>query len=187
MKASKLYFTLIISFFSISSSFAQLELKAGPLGLLFDSPDISIEYIANKDFGLQSTLGVDYGDFDNSATGESRIGASLNLNGKYYFKPKVAADGFYAGIYSGVEYIKTETSIRGFNSVIARVPDSGYVFSAGMNIGYKWLGKRNLLFEMAVGAGRSFGEAADRLLNAGQIDGMWMIAIGYRFDGKKER
>ncbi len=183
MKFLKFVLSIIVMTITYGAH-AQFELKAGPIGLLFDSPDISGEYLINQDIGIQATLGLDYGDFNLNYDQSSKVGVAARLQAKFYFKPKIKADGFYAGLYAGPEFLSveyTDWDVLGNNQVNE---EKGTIFSAGMLIGYKWLGKRNILFEMAGGAGRNYGELANDVINTGQYDFMWLIAIGYRFNKK---
>ena len=80
----------------------------------------------------------------------------FNLSGKYYFNPKRRIDGFHVGAFVG--------NFGGEESV-------GLGFLAGTKI----LSRKNILFEIGAGLGRSFD---DGVVAYGKLH------IGYRF-GKK--
>ena len=171
---------ILLTFFISSQMLAQVELKVGPLGLLFESPDISGEYLFNDDFSLEATLGLDLGDFDSSFGRYDRRGFSTLLELKYFFKTREGADRFYTSFYAGPEYIKLDDDFETLN---------GTLFTAGMMLGYKWVGKRNVIFEAALGGGRNYGSLQSEGRNFDSelrrpVDFRWKLAIGYRFNNK---
>jgi hypothetical protein len=66
--------------------------------------------------------------------------------------------------------------------------------SLGLLIGQKWVSKKNIVFELALGVGRAFvntiedgssGEDYGGLLF--DLDVMGLLAVGYRFGGSKDK
>lgn len=81
-----------------------------------------------------------------------------NLSGKYYFDPVRGIDKFHVGLFMGVQ----------------EVPGIGFL------AGYKFLSRKNVVFELGLGIGRSFD---------GGAVGYGKVHLGYRFNkkaGKKE-
>jgi hypothetical protein len=76
----------------------------------------------------------------------------FNISGKYYFNPVRRIDGFHIGMYGG------------------NIADGS--MGVGFLIGYKWLSRKNVLFELGIGGGRSFE-------GAGSVYGK--AHVGYRF------
>lgn len=181
----KLIVLAMFAFAISNTTVAQIELKINPIGLLFNSPDLSAEYIVNEDIGLEFGLGFEYGT--QNLTDLKKSGFNVFLAGKYYFSPDDGADKFYAGAYLRPRTRKfTDDDNDGF--------DFGYkqsAFAAGILVGYKWVGARGILFELGFGAGRAFGDKItynDSNNNSEEVDGFGVdilgrLAVGYRFGG----
>jgi len=184
----KLIVLALFAITSIGSINAQVDLKINPLGILFNRPEFSAEYLVNEDIGVEATIGIVYGknvvDLDQS-------GYRLTLLGKYYFSPDDGNDKFYAGAYLGPRSRKITNSYEDFTGASV---DSGYkvsAFAAGVVVGYKWVSARGILFELGFGAGRAFGEKLtwNDDDSSGDFDGFGFdvigtLAVGYRFGGK---
>jgi len=146
----------IVMIFTVSLS-AQIDLKINPIGLLFNSPDISAEYMVSDELGVQLSLGLDYGKIAGSGIlgiDAKKSGYRVNIMGKYYFSPDDGCDKFYAGLYLGPRSRKvkyTEDATFNLNYKIS-------AFTAGLATGYKWVGDSGFVFEIGIGAGRAFGE-----------------------------
>ena len=129
---------------------AQTELKMNHIGTLLDFFTVVFEIPVNKNFGLETEL-IFVAD-------ENQIGGGAILHGKYYFDPDFSIDRVFIGFYSGG---------FGTTEVIA-----GFGFEAG----YKWLGKRNVIFELGFGGGRV--TSGTSFIPYGRI------MFGYRFQKK---
>ena len=184
MKIFKLFFSAWALMLCLNVNAQNFEVKINPLGVLFNSPDLSAEYIVNDDIGVQLTLGLEYGDFALGLSDLTKSGYALRLMGKYYFNPDDGADRFYAGVYLGPRS-------RSINDDINDGFDQGFrqsAFTAGLAIGYKWVGKKGILFEVAIGGGRAFGETItfdddnfETEVDGFGVDVIGMLAVGYRF------
>ena len=100
--------------------------------------------------GISDDFGVEadfYGAFD--------AGGALIVSAKYYFNPQRGLDRFHAGIYAG------------------GISDTGA--GVGFLVGTKIISKKNILFELGFGLGRTFD---DGFLPYGKLH------IGYRFGRK---
>jgi len=149
--------SIFILFFVFSYSFqsnAQVEFKINPPAALFGFFQTSLEFPIGNDFGFETELifiAVD-GDF----------GGGVLIHGKYYFNPDFGSDKIYIGIFSG------------------GLGGEGEVFAAfGFEAGYKWLGKRNILFEIGGGVGRATADIG--VLPYGRL------MLGYRFPKKEKK
>lgn len=176
----------LFAFAFLETTNAQIELKINPIGLLFNSPDISGEYIVNEDIGVEFGIGLEYGNaaLDLGQSDLKKSGFSVFAAGKYYFSPDEGADKFYAGAYLRPRTRKyTDNDNDGF--------DYGYknsAFAVGVLVGYKWIGSRGILFELGVGLGRAFGNNITYNDNSNTfttdgfgVDGLGRLAVGYRF------
>ena len=184
----------LLAFFALiflGTANAQIELKINPLGLLFGSPDFSAEYIVNEDIGVEFGLGLDFGTFGNELTGKGKkSGFNIFAAGKYYFSPDDGADKFYVGVYLRPRTLKYTYDNATTGS------DFGYknsAFGVGLLGGYKWVGARGILFELAVGYGKAFGSKItyndpdyDPIITADilKFDFLGRLAIGYRLGSK---
>lgn len=183
----KKFIVLAVFAFAVSNTaIAQIELKINPIGALFNSPDISAEYIVNEDIGVEFGLGLEYGK--QAITDYKRSGFSVFVAGKYYFSPDDGADKFYAGAY-------LRPRSRNFTDEDDNGFDGSYkqsAFAVGVLVGYKWIGARGILFELGFGAGRAFGEKLKFTdgTNTEEVDGFGIdilgrVAVGYRFGTDK--
>lgn len=131
---------------------AQIEVKVNNIGSLLGVFMGVFEIPVNENFGLETELIF--------ITNEKRIGGGILLHGKYYFDPVEGNDKFYVGMMSGG--FGTEEVTAGF----------------GFEVGYKWLGKRNVIFEMGFGGGRV--TAGTTVVPYGRM------MFGYRFSKRRK-
>lgn len=142
-----LLITLFIA--AVSHVKAQFEIKISPIPLLFGGLALSAEGAINESVGLDGDLYVFGSDFDFNNT---FVGG--NFSAKYYFDPAKGIDKFHVGIFAGVQ---------------ESAPGLGFL------IGYKWVSRKNIVFEIGAGIGRSFDGGA---LGYGKFH------LGYRFPKK---
>jgi len=189
----KKFLLLPVFLFFVSAAQSQVDVKINPLGLLFSSPDLSGEYIINESFGVELSLGAVYGFVAASRLLErdlwlSKSGYRIRLSGKYYFRPVNGGDRFYAGAYLGPRSQSISGDVEAYNG------DVGYTqsaFSAGILAGYKWAADNGLIFEIGLGLGRAFGsktvwnnpDLEDLSFDGFGLDGVGILAVGYRFGG----
>lgn len=166
---------------------AQTELKINPLGLLFSSPDLSAEFGVAENIGIEPFIGVSFLKLTVDGDGYKSNGLGYGVNGKYYFSPDKGIDKFYSGIY-----------MRGGNSkYTGQGNNSGDSFSrnyfgVGLSLGYKWVSRQNIVFDLGGGIGRKFlnkyTNASSSSVNVSDIpllnlDGFFRFGVGYRFGG----
>lgn len=139
----KKYLLLPVLLLVLSSGLkAQTEIKLNPVALLFLGIGAGVEYGFNPEFGVELNTLIVEG------------GAAVWAAGKYYFNPRQGLDRFYVGAYLG------------------GVTDSDGP-GLGFLLGTKTVSRNNkLLFEVGVGAGRSF---------SGGFLPYGRISLGYRF------
>ncbi len=146
MNFKKLSFLLLaISGFSIAAK-SQAEFKVNPVALLFATLNASAEYIINEDWGTEVDMAV----------GEDFYLAYIN--GKHYFNPKKGADGFNVGSFAGVAGGDGDSSV-----------------GLGFFFGYKAVSRKKVIFELALGVGRGFGD--------GGVLPYFKVHIGFRTKG----
>lgn len=130
---------------------AQVEVKLSPIPLLFGDVALSVEG------GISESFGID---------GDIYIGSEVflaNLSGKYYFNPYRGIDRFHVGAFIGYN--------NGFFSEDSGEPGIGFL------AGTKIVSRKNILFEVGFGVGRSFGEGA---ILYGKLH------MGYRFNSNSK-
>jgi hypothetical protein len=155
----KKIFILIISLMAIKSATAQsVELKINPIFMPFNLWQINAEFLLNDDIGIEP--GVIF-----APEGE---GAIFSVLGKYYFAPDKGNDKFHIGMF--------------FNYLADDGTDDGP--GLGFYVGYKWLSKRNITFEIGGGLGRNFGNSKN---DDSQITGLGQLSVGYRFNSAKKK
>ncbi len=185
----KLVLTIYSCLFIAAIAQAQIDLKINPLGLIFNSPDLSGEYNVNENVGVELTLGFDYGNGTlGLIEGLKKSGYKVRLAGKYYFKPENGCDRFYAGLYTGPK--SRSLTLDGDSNQLGLNYDPSYKtssFVAGLLVGFKWVSQKGVMFEIGTGFGRAFGEKttladADNIeeIPSLKLDGVWTLAVGYR-------
>ncbi len=102
---------------------------------------------ASVEQGLSESIGIE-GDF---ILIEDFVGG--NLSGKYYFEPEKGIDKFHVGVFVGIQ-----------ESV-----------GVGFLAGYKLVSRKNVIFEVGLGIGRSFDDG---------VIGYGKLHLGYRFEKK---
>jgi len=184
----KKYFFSLVVFCSLSATplSAQIEIGANPLGLLFNNPDLSLEYVVFENFGLELTTNINYGrTIFNRGLGFDLIknGYRFRLAGKYYFDNDLGADRWFSGIYFGPRRLRsTEIDSLGNTFVFTE-----RYFALGFNGGFKWVGENGFIFEINGGLGRAFNNGSDpdrtifsSISTASGIDIFSTVKIGIR-------
>ncbi len=176
--------SLAIAVFVFTTAWSQTEIKINPIGVLFSSPDISVEFGVADNIGIEPYIGASWYNLTVDNTKYKSTGFGYGVNGKYYFSPEKGIDKFYAGLYlrGGSSNFKSDTSNANFTR---------NRLSLGLSLGYKWVSRNNVVFEIGAGVGRKlFSKYSNEsgtvdvskipLLN---LDGYFKFAVGYRFGG----
>jgi hypothetical protein len=165
---------------------AQTELKINPLGLLFLSPDLSAEFAVSEDIGIEPTVGISFLKLKVEEESLKSTGLSYGVQGKYYFNPDKGIDKFYAGIYLRGGNSTFTSSTAGDNDKLTQNK-----LGIGLALGYKWVSKKNIVFELGGGLGRKLfnkfnvESGSTNLSNVPilNFDGFFRFSVGYRFGG----
>ena len=181
----KVFLTLAIVVLASIAGKAQIEVKINPIGAIFGSIPVSLEYVATDNIGIEATAAYSYskGDFFEGTTKAS----GLVLAGlfKYYFNPDKGGDKFYA-----FPYVRYATRKFTFDDAFSNgeVTATWNAFGAGFGIGYKWVAESGLLLDIGGGVGKNFtGEFTyddptyGESISVPSINGMFRISLGYRF------
>lgn len=146
-----LFLFVIAILFSLQLK-SQVEISTNPIALLYEVGLFSLDYAANDDWSVGADIAVFSG------------GGVFYINGKHYFNPRQGADRFFFGSFAGAAGL-----------------DGGDDSGAGLGflLGYKWMSKKNVTFEIAWGGGRDFKDEIGFLPYA-------KLHLGYRFK-KRER
>ena len=146
------YVTILILFLFGGNTNIQaqdVEVKINPPLALFNILQTSVEFPIGPDFGIEAE-----GIFGDGVGG-------VVIHGKYYFRPDYGNDKIYIGLLTG--------GIFG---------DGVNGLAFGFEGGYKWFGKRNILFEIGLGIGRGTDEI--------DVVPYGKLMVGYRFTKKDE-
>ncbi len=98
----RIFLLSIWAIFTAGTVSAQIDVKIGPLGLLFSNFNVGIEFAAKDNIGIEVTPGIDWKKLslisdDNFKGNIFKVG----VNGRYYFNPnEKKLNGFYSGIYT---------------------------------------------------------------------------------------
>lgn len=154
MKRSILLLTWAI--LTVSTVSAQVDIKIGPLGLLFSNLNLGVEFGVGSNIGIELTPGIDWKALnlvadDNFKGTAMRIG----VNGRYYFNPtEKKLNGFYAGLYTRYgagKYSYTDPDTNEKDEA------SSTRFAGGFLMGGKIVAKNErLIFDLGIGLGRAF-------------------------------
>ncbi len=146
---------------------AQLEVTTNPIGLLFNTYTLSVDYNLNQDF----SVGLD-GIFMNTDFGTN----SFYLNAKHYFFPtERGSNGIYIGAFGGqnsyeaFDYNGNDIQARTFTQV-----------GAGFMAGYKITSRKNIVLDFALGLGKNFGNEESYI----NVMPYFKTNVGYRFNVK---
>lgn len=188
MKKCLLLLFLVVA--AAATSNAQVDVQLNPIGILFRSIDLSAEFGVSEDFGIEGALGYDFQNYNFDDIEYRNNAVGFRAIGKYYFKPEDGIDkwnvGGYARFSTGTSSV-TEDSNSGRDDDVKNTK-----FAVGFYTGYKWVSRKNVVFELGLGIGRNFvrtfeyedGTEADTsdipLLN---IDIFGRLSLGYRFGG----
>ncbi|NOT36463.1 MAG: hypothetical protein HOP11_03710 [Saprospiraceae bacterium] len=151
MKQIKFSKTLIVTIFSIFLSIqahAQFELKINPIAALFEVAHINVEKGINEDMSI---------DLDIIAGSEVLY---LTPSFKYYFNPSEKGSNKF--------YFSAFVPIGSFE-------DNDFLVGIGFGAGYKFVSKKNVVFEIGTGIGRAFNDYFVPYARFG---------VGYRFNKK---
>lgn len=187
MKFKSLLFTAFLGLVLTTTASAQFELKTNPIGMLFSRPELAIEYGVGPSFGLEGTLLLNLGKYQiDGSNYDLDKSTNMILRGKYYLKPDAGIDRWYTGVYT--KYQKGKG--KAFDSSNYRQDIKTSRFAIGFLLGYKWVSKHNVAFELNAGLGRIImanvhysdvrGTKQDETGTL-KLDGIGTITIGYRF------
>ena len=147
---------LTLAALSFGTAQAQIDIKVGPLGLLFSNLNLGVEFGVNENVGIELTPGIDWKSLPLVADNNySSVAYRIGVNGRYYFNPtEKRLNGFYAGAYTryggGVyKYTDPDTDITDkFTST--RI-------AGGFLLGGKIVSRNErVIFDLGIGFGRAF-------------------------------
>ena len=195
---------MVLFFFAATpAAFSQLEVKANPLGIIWGGDiDLSVEYIVSPDFGIEARIPFRGGNITLGNEGFDRFKTGAILSGRYYFKPELGGDNFYAGVYGKYFNTSYNSQVAGSINDFARNR-----VALGLLLGYKWVSDKGILVDINLGLGRAlytkYTFDSEDIDEAGQeaviglfegldsiikIDLMTSLAVGYRFGlGSRKR
>jgi hypothetical protein len=185
----KLFFPICFLVAMVSQSNAQVDVQINPLALLFGSIDLTAEFPVSQDFGIEGGLDYNFQSFDIDDIEYKNNGVGIRAVGKYYFNPNRGIDRWNIGAY--MKFV-TGTSSAEDATTADRDEVKNTRFAVGFYTGYKWVSRKNIIFELGLGLGRNFvsnheysdGTEVDDddvpLLN---VDILGRLSVGYRFGG----
>jgi len=160
---------------------AQIDVSVNPIGILFNSYDVSAEKGFSDNFGVELTVGLSTQKYEFDDTEASSTGFGTRLMAKYYLSPGKGLDKFNIGAY--LKYGSNKFEDGGDDVSNTRV-------AAGFYIGYKIVSKSNVFFEIGFGIGKAFTNKysinGEEVLDGADypilnIDATGKFAVGYRF------
>ncbi len=172
----------------IARSNAQVDVQINPVGILFRSIDLTAEFPVSEDFGVEGALGYDFQSYKIDDLDYKNNGFGVRAIGKYYFGPENGIDRWNIGGYLRVSSGKSTAE----EADAGKTEVKNNKFAVGFYTGYKWVSRKNVVFELGLGIGRNFvrkfefddGSEVDTsdipLLN---IDIFGRLSLGYRFGG----
>lgn len=179
---------VVICMAAISSSFAQVDVKVGPLGPLFGTLNVRSEFGLADNFGLEAIVGgswnkINFDEGDDLKNTTLRFG----VNGRYYFNPsEIGLNKFYTGLYTRYSSGKARSTAENADEY------NTSRFSGGFLVGFKTFARNERLhFDFNLGFGRAFVYNIKGIGNAEPVnlddvpflnwDLPTTLVIGYRF------
>ena len=180
MKNYNLFFlvNLILAIFfcmATTTAYAQLDVKIDPVDIALRNPKVSVEYVVNRNVGIELVGGFRHGEtmFRGWLTKrELHKGYTLRAVGKFYVNPVTSADGIYAAVYAGQKSHITYSANESIK------PETIEGFTSGLMLGYKQFFYPGFMIEVAGGLGRNFGYSQSH--EKGN-DVFGRVTVGYRF------
>ncbi len=179
----KSVFLVLLSMMSIAAM-AQVEVKINPIGALFNSPDLSVEYIFSDHVGVEGRIGYSWSNVDVNGTEYKGKGLVFIGGGRYYFNPNAGGDKFYLGAYTKFKNSKYTATLDDRTEEVKRQR-----LAVGSILGYKILSRNERVsFDLNFGIGRALmtrnTNANDDFLDnvaITKLDLISTLAVGYRF------
>ncbi len=165
-------------------SFAQFDLSINPVSILFSNLDVNGEYCIISDFGIEGSLGFDFGRYDIGEVDVKNNGIGFRLIGKYYFNPDENCTRWNIG-----PYVRYSTRSGTYDNGTEEGKITHNRFAVGLYTGYKWVTRRKVVFELGLGLGRTFvndyssdNDSIDLSdVPGANIDVTGKLGLGYRF------
>ncbi len=189
----KLVLPVCLLFILIAQSRAQVDVQINPIGILFSNINATAEFGVSNDFGIEGGLEYNFQNFDVDDFEYKNNAIGFRAIGKYYFGPEDGIDRWTIGAYTR---FATGTASGDDNTGGGREEVKNTKFAIGFYTGYKWVSRKNIVFELGLGIGRNFvrtfeyedGTEVDTsdipLLN---IDILGRLSLGYRFGGSNKK
>ena len=180
----KLLSTIAVALFFATATFAQIEVKVNPVGLLFGGVCISGEYILSDNMGVELTGRLASRNLAFTTEDSKLTGFGSTAAFKYYFSPDVGGDKFYAGVYARYAGLKGK-----YTGDLSQKEETvtWNKFALGINAGYKWVADSGLLFEVGTGIGRNlssewtYSDGDESYDFNFPLDFTFRISVGWRF------
>ena len=170
---------------------AQVDVSLNPISLLFSNINASIEFGVKDDIGVEFSPSFEFDSYKVDDVKYTNTGLGGRVIGKYYFSPNKGLDKWNIG-----PYIKYGYGVgKGTNlSTKETVEVTRNRFAVGFYTGYKWVSRKNVVFELGFGLGRAFVnkyESDDQSVDLDDfpilnLDATGKLALGYRFGGVSE-
>ncbi len=186
-------FTLaaFVALLSSQSLSAQVDVTAQPLGLLFGTFNVGVDFPVSESFSVEGILGytrrTDNGT--DSDTGEEYdydyTGIPVTVMGKYYIKPRRGTDRFYLSAF--LRYINRNANYTGGSD---NADFNWSRFGIGFGVGSKIVSQKGVILDLGLAVGRAFHNKITYQDNGDKEQINWpgimvlpRLAVGYRFGG----
>ncbi|MDQ3141201.1 MAG: DUF3575 domain-containing protein [Bacteroidota bacterium] len=168
-------------------SMAQVDVTINPIGLLFGNISAGADIALGTEWSVEPGIQLDFNNYKINDLEYKNSGFGVTGIGKYYFNPEDGADKWNIGVYTQFNSGKWTA-----NDGTTETKVTNNRFSVGFYTGYKWVSRRNIVFELGFGVGRAFVNDYSHeddnydfsdfpLFN---IDFLGKLAVGYRFGSK---
>ncbi|MEM0994303.1 MAG: DUF3575 domain-containing protein [Bacteroidota bacterium] len=188
-------FVLLICLSTATISFAQIDVRTNPINAIFGNPDISAEFSAAPQFGVEIVANPILGGVLNFSLPDDidyrRRGFKGFIAGKYYFNEEKGMDNLSVGLYLKGKYVNYSAKQDGQSSENA----AQNKVALGVLVGQKWVSDNNITFGVDLGIGRSLinrinlEDEESATVDFASVpffnfDGILRVSIGYRFGGQ---
>jgi hypothetical protein len=192
MKNLFLSILTLLCVFNYTTTSAQIDITANPIGLLFGDLSFGADFAVSEKFSVEAMVGIGGNKDDNFKFTQIPI----NVVGKFYLNPDNGSDKFYVSSflrfvnrnYAYSDLINTNGVNRDYKATR---------LGLGFGLGYKIATEKGFIFDIGLGLGRAlftktnYAQADTALLNLDfekwiPVVGFGKLAIGYRFGGGKK-
>jgi len=177
---------LLVCLLASTAALAQVDVKINPIGTIFGNPNLSVEFAPSSKFGVEATVGPNFGSIGIGDAKVNRRGFTGNLIGKYYLNEDMGTDNLSIGLYLKGRNINFTAEDNDQDKATRNK------IALGFAVGQKWVSQNNIIFSIDGGVGRNlinkieYENEQENSFDLNDIpfvnvDLFFRLSVGYRF------